>query len=479
MQVEVEKVEGGKARLRVTLTADEVNGAIESTYQRLGQRVRIPGFRPGKAPRAMLLRAYGEDSFYHQATDDAVRKWYPKALDESGVEPLDVGTLDLGDDHSHLAPGEDFSFAADVPTIPEIVLPEYGQIQIPAPSTSVSEPDVEKLIDDLRMATATLEPAPAKAADVGDVVKMNIHGRSEGKEVLADEDYQFEMLEESADSEGALPGLTKQLLDARPGDIREIVLSLPPDYRDEDLAGHSLSLNIVVKEILRKVPPEMNEEWVQRVSGNAKTMDELRQQIRDNLEHERVDEAINDVSTQIIDSLIGRTNPVVPEVLAEDEMGAMMREQRQYFERRGLQFDQFLIAAKKSEDEYRNELRPAAERRVKRDLVLDAVAKNENLQPSDRAIDAQVNAMSQAVSHSPAEFERLAGSARLHQTVTKEVRRRMALTKLVEMASGLKPWHAEESAGDAQPAEHSSESVIPNEVNEELIHEPSLETRPE
>lgn len=484
MQVDVEKLEAGKVRLNVTLTAEEVGAAIDGTYQRLGQRVRIPGFRPGKAPRAMLLRSYGEESFYHQATDDAVRKWYPKALDQSGIRPLDVGTLDLGDDHSHLTPGDTFTFAAEVPTLPEIELPDYGQIQIPAPSSDVSEADVDKLIDELRMATSTLEPAPAKAAAIGDVVKMNIHGRSEGREVLSDEDFEFALVEEDQDRDSNLPGLSKELVDSRPGDIREIVLSLGDDYRDEEMAGKALSLNIVVKEILRKVLPEVNDEWVVKVSGDAKTPDELRDRIRHNLEHEKRDEAINEVATQVIDSLIARTNPVVPEVMVNDELDTVMREQRRYFERRGLSFDQYLVAARKSEDEHREELRGTAERRVKRDLILDSVAAREGFEADPKDVDEQVNAMSKVASRSEADYERLSGSARLHDSIAEEIRRRMALTKLVEMASGLTPLHdetqedetsAELDVPDGDASEVSAVARIDGsqEADEALVEEPA------
>jgi trigger factor len=450
MQVEVNPAEGGNARLNITLTPDEVNEAIDATYRRLSPRVKIPGFRPGKAPRAMLLRSYGEESFYHEATDQAVRTWYPKALDESGVEALDAGRLDLEDDHDHLQPDESFSFAAEVPTKPEINLPEYGLIKIPAPSTTVSDAEVDKLIDGLRMAAAKLEPVPARAAELGNVVRMNIRARSEGEEVLARDDFQFELRDVEADAEGDFPGLSKELTDARPGDIREIVLHLPTDYREPGLAGHAMSLNIVVKEILRKVPPDLTDEWVQGVSKTAKTVPELRTRVRQNLEHEKTDEAINTVATEVVDSLIARANPPAPEPLVADEQDRLFREQRRYLERSGVKMEQFLIAAKRSETEYRNELKPAAEKRVKRDLILDAVAKAEGLEPDQEAVDEEVEEMSEAIARSEADFERLALSKRLHETVAGDMRRRMALSKLVETTSGLKPWKpAEEGDVDA------------------------------
>ena len=462
MQIDVVPAEGSTSRLKITLSPEEVNAAIDSTYQRLGQRVKIHGFRPGKAPRPLLLRTYGDEAFYHQATDEAIRKWYPKALDQSGVEALDQGELDLDDSHDHVQPGEEFSFTATIPTKPEIVLPEYGEIKIPAPPIIVTQHDVEDVLDKLRLSRATLEPAPAKEADIGDVIKMNVHGRSEGKEVIAQDDLQFELVNEDEDPDEDFPGLSEELAGAVRGDIREISLPLPPDYRNQDLAGKSLNLQIVVKEIQRKVLPPLTDEFVQEVS-RAQDVPGLRSLIHHNLEHERTDEAINKVATEVIDSLIARTPFDVPEILVSEEQDRLVREQRRYFERRGLQFDQFLIAVKKSEEQYREELRPAALRNVKRDLLLDAAAKAEEMEPDPVAIDAEVRQMSQVVSRSEADLERLSGSRRLHETVTVDMRRRMALTKLVEMTSGLTP-HTHE---DNDEHEHESTSETSAEDSQE------------
>jgi trigger factor len=438
MQVEVSRVDDATARLDVSLTVEEVNSAINSTYHRLSQRVKIPGFRPGKAPRALILRTYGEEDFYHQATDQLIRTWYPKALTESGVNALDTGELD-SDEHAHVIPDTPFTFTAKVPTMPDVSLPDYGEIKIPAPSTSVTDDDIDKVIGEVRLSRATLESVAAKAAEVGDVVKMKIHGKAGGEDVVDRDDFDFELVgEDRSEAEQPFPGLSKEMVGARPGDIREITLALPDAYSDSNLAGKSLMLNIVVKEIQRKVLPELTDEFVKEISS-SQTVDDLRSVIRHNIEHEKNEEAINAVAKDVVDSLIARTNPPAPEVLVAEEQDRMVREQRRYFERSDLRFDQFLLAARKSEEEYREDLRPAAERAVKRDLLLDAVAKAENLEPDAEAIDIEVKRMSGAVSQSEADYERLAESRRLHDVVAGDMRRRSALMKLVELASGLQP----------------------------------------
>lgn len=447
MQVEVTLVDEATARLDVTIEADEVDRAIEATYRRLAQRIKVPGFRPGKAPKSILLRTFGEDDFYHQATDEGIRRWYPQALRESGVQALDSGRLEERGEDSHVVPAESFTFVAVVPVVPEIQLPDYGEIKIPPPPTLVTEEDVDKVIEEVRLARATLEPAPAKAAALGDVVKMNIHGKAGGDDVVAREDFDYELVE--TERERTFPGLSKELTGARPGDIRDMTLALPDDYEDADLEGKSLLLNIVVKAIQRKVLPELNDELVQEISS-SKTVSELRHVIRHNIEHEKNEEAINKVAGEVVDSLIARTNPPAPETLVAEAEDRMLRDQKRYLEQGGMRFDQFLIAARKSEDEYRADLRPSAERAVKRDLLLDAVAKAENLEPVPADVDLEVKRMSASVSRSERDFERLSESRRLHDVVAEEMRRRAALTKLVEMTSGLKPLvHPEDEAEGA------------------------------
>ncbi len=436
MQVEVSPTGESRVRLDVTVTPEEVDRAIEATYRKLAQRVRVPGFRPGKAPRNLVLRAYGDDAFFHQATNEAVRAWYPTALRQSGVEALDSGEIDLPDDHGHLTPGEPFAFAATVPTKPDVHLPAIEDIKIPAPPVVVADVDVDRVLEEVRRSRATLEPAAARAAETGDVVKMNIHGRADGEEVLSQEDFQFELVDEQDSPDRQFPGLSKELVNARPGDIRETVLSLPPDYGQQELAGKSLSLRIVVKEIQRKVLPDLNDDFARTVSDTT-TVQELRELIRRNLERERREEAFNKVASEVIDSLTARTNLVAPDILVEAELDSMLRDQRRYFERQGMRFEQFLIAARKSEEEYRQDLRPNAERLVKRDLILEAVADAEDIHADPDEVNSQMQRFTENLSRSERDMERLSASTALRGSIEEELRKRDAIRWLVQSVSGL------------------------------------------
>lgn len=460
-------------RLAVTLSAEEVDKVIAATYRQLATRVRVPGFRPGKAPRALVQRTIGVDTFYHEATDDAVQEYFPRAVTESGFEPIDRPQIELGE--RHVVDGEPFELAGTFSVRPEVKLPDYGAIRIPAPPVIVTDRDVDDVITVLRQDRATLEPAPGKAAEIGDVVTMNIHGRAEGREVINRESFDFELIEEQQDRSQDededderslppdLPGLSAQLVAAEVGDIREITISLPADYQDPDLAGHTVFLNILVKGVKRKILPALNDEFVHLLSGYS-TVAELREGIRDNITQERTARAQNKVAQDVIDSLIARTSFAVPEVLIDEEQERMLETRKRWFERRGMSLERLLLADGMSEEEFRAQLRQPAEREVRRGLILDAVAKAEHIAPSRTEVERTIFRTVASADQSERERERLLHSDRVREVVAEDIARGRALARLVEIVGGLKilPDEVEPaSSGEVSAALESDDAVPP------------------
>jgi trigger factor len=435
MQVDMTREPNSEVRLTVTLSPEEVKQAIDATYQRLVGRVRVPGFRPGKAPRALLQRYVGADVFYGEATDEAVRRSYPQAIEQSGVVPLDEPVIDY--DGRHVLEGEPFSYTVSLTARPEVNLPNYHEIRIPAPPVVVTEADVDEVIKELRESRATLQSVPGKTAEFGDVVTITITGRVEGREVLNRENADFELIEETDERRADPPGLSKELVGSRTGDIRESTLHLPPDYHNQELAGKMLSLRVLVKDVKRKVLPELTDEFVREISS-YQTVAELREALRKNLEQERTQEAKDKIANEVIDSVIARTNLQVPEIMIAEEQDRLLNEQKRWFESRGLNFEQFLVAARRSEEEFRRELRPAAEKRVKRDLILHAIAQAERIEPPAEEVEAQMRQLAETSARSQRDYERLMRSERIRSAVIDTLSHRLALARLVEIASGVK-----------------------------------------
>src|SRR5579859_7984166 len=291
MNVEVTRLPESRVALKVELAPEEVDSALDRTYKQLVQRVTIPGFRKGKAPRAVVERMVGAEYFLHEATDEAVRWGYRKAVDSENLIPIDQAEIDTGpESHEHVEAGEPFHFEATVAVKPEVQLPDYSTIRVEREQVEVSDEDVNQVLEDIRQRNATLEPVN-RPARVGDVVTLNITGRVDGVEVINNDNAEFELTdEENGDPDGTLPGLSAELTGTTSGEIREVALSLPADYRDDAMAGKTMMVRALTKEIKRKVLPELDDDFAQSVSA-FETIDELRAALRDNIELERRMEA--------------------------------------------------------------------------------------------------------------------------------------------------------------------------------------------
>jgi trigger factor len=465
MNVEVTRLPESRVTLAIELTPEEVEGALDRTYRQLVHRVSIPGFRKGKAPRPVVERMLGPETFLHEATDEAVRWGYRKAVDQENLTPLEVADIDVsGDDHAHLHPGEPFRFEATVAIRPQVELPDYHTISVTRPEVEVSDEDVENLMTELRERAATLEPVQ-RPAQVGDTVTMNITARVGGEEVVNQDDFDFPVRseEEEADARTVFPGLSEQLVGARPGDIKEITLPLPEDYPQEDWAGKTMFVRALVKEVKRTVLPEVDDDFVQSVS-NFETQDELRQALRSNIEAERQMQANEQLVRDSVEALTSRTFVDIPPVLIEEELDRMMDDLRRAFEQQGMAFDLYLSTTGKSEEEMRNELREGATDNVKRSLVLGALADAENIEVNNKDVDQEIDTLLRGLRAGSAERRRIRNDTDIRSGIRSRVRRQRATRRLVEIATGEPvPDEATNAAESVTPeiAEEESQSTAP------------------
>lgn len=465
MNVEVTRLPESRVTLAIELTPEEVDGALDRTYRQLVHRVNIPGFRKGKAPRPVVERMLGPETFLHEATDEAVRWGYRKAIDGENLTPLEVADIDTpGDDHAHLHPGEPFRFEATVAVRPQVELPDYHAISVTPGTVEVSDEDVENLVTELRERSATLEPVQ-RPAQIGDTVTMNVTAKVGGEEVISEEDADFPV--QSPDDEAAsnpvFPGLSEEMVGARPGDIKEPTLSLPEDYPREEWAGKTMFVRALVKEVKRTVLPEVDDDFVQSVS-NFETTEQLRDALRTNIRAERQTQANEQTVRDSIEALSSRTFIDIPPVLIDEELDRMMKELQQAFEQQGMAFDLYLSATGKSEEEMRNELREGAADNVKQSLVLGALADAENIEISNKDVDAEIDVLLGGLRAGSAERRRIRNDNDIRSGLRSRLRRQRATRRLVEIATGES---VPETATDAvepdlaDSADDESESVTP------------------
>jgi trigger factor len=467
MNVEVTKLPESRVALKVELTAQEVDQALDRTYKQLVQRVTIPGFRKGKAPRPVVERVVGQELFVHEATDEAIRWGYRKAVDQARVTPIDEAEIQPGTDgHDHIEPGHAFLFEATVAVRPEVELPDYHTLHIERSEAEVEDRDVDDLLDELRERNATLEPV-VRPAQIGDVVTMNVTGRVEGSEVINSENADFELRdEESQEPDPVLPGLSRELEGADRGDIREVTLHLPDLYANQELAGKTMFLRILVKEIKRKVLPSLDDELAQSVS-EFQTLDELREALRKNIELERRLEAEEKLVADAVEAVSSRTFVEIPPVLIEEEIDRMLEDMRRAFERRHLSFSTYLETSGRTEAQIRQEMHDAAAQNVKTSLVLGALADAEQIEVKGREVDSALEDLLRTANSSDTERRRLRSSNAVRANIRSRLRRQRAIQKLVEIVTGgeeVSPEAAGTVADQTAAAAEDTEETVAVEV---------------
>lgn len=463
MNTEVSRLPESRVTLKIELSPEEVDASLERTYKQLVQRVTVPGFRKGKAPRAVLERMIGPEVFLHEATDEAVRWGYRKAIEVENLTPIDQADIDMpGDEHAHVHPGESFSFEATVAVKPDVQLPDYHSIHVEREGPEVTDEDVQKLVDELRERMATLEPV-TRPAQIGDVVTMNVTGRVGGEEVVNEENADYPLREADEEAGGSMfPGLSAELVGAGPGDIREIALPLPEDYGQAEWAGQTMFLRILVKEVKRTVLPDEEDDFAQSVS-QYEEMSQLREALRENIVAERQMEADEKLVRDSIEALTSRTFVEIPPVLVEEELDRMMDDLRRAFGQQQFTLDMYLQSTNQSEDTLRNEMREGATDNVKRSLVLGALADAESIEVPNKEVEEALSDLFRGMQLSEPERRRLRSSSSVRTNIRNRIRRQRAIQRLVEIVTGGEEVSAEaaESMADqtASAAEDSEETM--------------------
>jgi trigger factor len=464
MEIEVTKLPESRIALKITLTPAEVDQALDRTYKQLVQRVNIPGFRKGKAPREIVERMVGAELFLHEATDEAVRWGYRKAIDQENVTPIDEAEVKPTDDHAHehLEAGASFQFEATVAVRPEVQLPDYSTIKLERNETDVKDEDINELLKELRQRNATLVPA-VRPAQLDDVITMKITARVAGNVVIDEENADFELVDEQ--SEGAtlhpqLPGLAQKMVGANRGDILEETLHLPELYANEELAGQTMILNLLVKEIKRKDLPALDDDFASSVSDVA-TLEELKEALRRNLEMERRIEADQQLASEAVEAVVSRSFVDIPPVLVEEQIDREMSDLERMFSSSRLTLDGYYQTTGRSEADLRQEMREPAVKTVKTSLVLGAVADREDIQVSNRQVEVALDELLRGMSVSENERRKMRSSTNVRSNIRNRLRRQQAIIDLVKIVSG-----GEEMASEAAETavDRTSDSKDPAET---------------
>ncbi|MCI7064555.1 MAG: trigger factor [Mitsuokella jalaludinii] len=400
MKVTVENGENQQVTLTIEVEAAEVNKAVDQACKRLANRVSIPGFRKGKAPRMIVERHVGKDAVLQEAFDIVAPKALSKAFDEQKIDPVTRPSVDI----ETLEEGKDLVFKATVTPRPEVKLGDYKGLNVPKNKVSITDEDVEKQLKTFQDRQGKLVDAP-EGAEVkdGDFTTLDFKGFVDGEAFDGGEgkDYPLQI-----GSNSFIPGFEDQLVGAKIGEERDVNVKFPEEYHAKELAGKDATFKCTIRSIKTKELPAIDDELAKKVS-KFETLDELKADIRKNLEENAERTAENDQKSAAIEMATNNITVDIPAVMIDNRVTAMIQEMAMRLEQQGMKLEQYLQYAGTDIAKLREQYRETAEKNVKTDLMLEEVAKAEDIKVEAKDLDEEVAAMAAAYGATPQQVQKI------------------------------------------------------------------------
>ncbi|MCJ7744141.1 MAG: trigger factor, partial [Dehalococcoidales bacterium] len=343
MKVTNEKTENSQIYLTIEMEPAEVEEGLEKSYHRLVQRAKVPGFRKGKAPRAIFERHFGRESLLEDAIEKLVPEAYEKAIKEQAIEPIARPQIEV-------TQNEPLVFKAIVPLKPKVKLGDYHSIRLTPESVSVSDDDVNAVIEGLRHRQATWEPVN-RPVQLGDSVVMDIWSNTDGQPFINQKGLQYQVLKDVP-----FPGFGDQIVGMKKDEEKEFKLQLPADYPRSELAGKEPQFKVRVNEIKQEILPELNNDFAKQVNPEVKDLAELREKILADLKARAEERAKIEFEEKVIDAVAAQAQVEFPPVLVETEVHHLI-DQRFRGEQ---ELEAYLKSINKTEEQLHEELHPIA-----------------------------------------------------------------------------------------------------------------------
>jgi trigger factor len=419
--VAVERQPDSRVQLRVEAPSSELEGAITAAVRRLSGRVRLPGFRPGKAPAAMVERAVGWDAVRQEAVDALLPDLYARALDQAGVQPVDDPQLDL----QPVERGRPFVFTATVTVRPAVDLREYRTLRVEVPATEVTDEQVEEMIEELRRRNSELRDVD-RPAQSGDVLRCTLVMRR-GDEVLSGEEENDRDLD--IDRERLLPGLADALIGLDAGAQRSFQLTLPEDFNREELRGATVDVNVTVSAVRERILPPLDDALA-ALDEHGTTLEELRGYYRERLEEVTAERDHETLEASALEALRDHVGIELPDSMVEHEIDRQIADLDVRLQSMGMPLDRYLEYTGTTVEKLRGERREGAVQRLRLELALDAFAEAESIEVDEAAVVREEQRLAQGRKLTAQQRRRL------HQGTHIDLARRGAGERLIEIVRG-------------------------------------------
>lgn len=399
MNVTVERVEN-EATLKITAPAAEVNAGYKKAVQKIADQANIPGFRKGKAPRAIIEMHYGKEAVKQEAFEIVANKAYSEALDQEKLIPVSDPKVE----ESTFEEGKDMELTIKVTLKPEPELGEYKGLHVEKKEVEVTDEQVDAQIKDMMGRDAKMVVAEEGAViEKGDFAIIDFAGTVDGEPFSGGEGKGYPL---EVGSNSFIPGFEDQLVGLSKGDSTDVEVTFPEDYFVKDLAGKEAIFKVNIQDVKRKELPELNDEYVASKT-DFKTVEELRANYKERMQKAAEANAKAEYEHELIDLAVANAKFSVPEIMIEDKISQMVEEMKMSLESCKMSLDMYMQYTGLDMAKIRENQRPVAEENVKTDLVLDAIAKAEDIQVDMADVDAEIAAISAQHGASPEEVKKI------------------------------------------------------------------------
>ena len=426
MGLQVEKLGNNMARLTIEVSAEELEKAIESAYQKNRAKISLPGFRKGKAPRKMLEQMYGKELFYEDAANALIPDAYEQAYDECGEEIVSAPKIDV----VQLESGKPFIFTVEVAIKPEVTLGQYKGVKVEKADLDVTEEEVTAEIDRERSKNARTVDVTDRTVQEGDIATIDFEGFVDGEAFDGGKGSDYPL---TIGSHSFIPGFEEALIGAELEKETDVNVTFPEDYQAEELAGKPAVFKCTVKRLQEKQLPDLDDDFVGEVSEESDTVAEYKEEIRGKLEGRKAEAARAKKEDAVVDAIIADAQMEIPQPMVETQQRQMVQDYAQRLQYQGISFEQYMQFTGTTREQFMEQVKPQVMRRIQSRLILEAVAAAENITASDEEIQEELKKMGEAYQMEPEKVEQRLGKDGRKQ-VSEDICVRKAADFVVENA---------------------------------------------
>ena len=382
MNVKVEKKENSKVEIEFTMDKKQFEEELEKAYNQNAKKFKVPGFRAGMVPRAIVEQTYGESVLYEFVIENTVDDAYRTAVVENNLEIVSRPELDI----KQIGKDKDFIFVVNVCVKPEATVKDYKGIEVKKVSTRVTKKDVDAELEKIREKNARIVTVEDRELKSGDISIIDFEGFTDGKAFEGGKAENFEL---TIGSGQFIPGFEDQMIGMKVNEERDINVKFPEEYHVKDLAGKDATFKVKLHEIKEKVLPEIDDEFAKDVS-EFDNLEDYKKDLNKKIKADKENHAKMDMEQEAIDKFIEKVEVNIPEEMIDSEVDKMVEEMNANLSYQGLNIDQYLQYMGTTLDEYKKQMRDQAQRRIKLDLGLEYVAKEEKVEVEEKDIDEKI-----------------------------------------------------------------------------------------